>query len=160
MGAAQAPIRGRGAPVPPDDERAGQPSRDGEEQPETVACFALPAFLFWSYGSYGSGRTGRDQNIWSTVDFGMGSRGEFRTRRVRNTASLPWSPEPRTLNPRAWKGVRGRAPERAARPTVGPSGVRNEVRGGPRTEWRKGVEGRRPRGSRAAPWHVLSEAKG
>mgnify|MGYP007134713408 CR=1 FL=1 len=26
-------------------------------------------------------------------------------------------------------------------------------------EWRKGVEGRRPRGSRAAPWHVLSEAK-
>lgn len=46
MGAAQAPIRGRGAPVPPGDERADQPSRDGEEQPETVACFALPAFLF------------------------------------------------------------------------------------------------------------------
>lgn len=51
MGAAQAPVRGRGAPVPPDDERAGQPSRDGEEQLETVACFALPAFCF--------GRTGR-----------------------------------------------------------------------------------------------------
>lgn len=46
MGAAQAPIRGRGAPVPPGDKRAGQPSRDGEEQPRTVACFALPAFLF------------------------------------------------------------------------------------------------------------------
>ena len=51
MGAAQAPIRGRGAPVPPGDERADQPSRDGEERPMTVAYFALPAF-FW-------GRTGR-----------------------------------------------------------------------------------------------------
>ena len=119
MGAAQAPIRGRGAPVPPGDKRAGQPSRDGEEQPETVTCFAFPAFLFWSYGSYGSARTGRGPNTWSAVDFGMGARGEFRTRRVRNTASLPWSPEPRTLNPRAWKGVRGRAPGRSARPTAG-----------------------------------------
>ena len=72
MGAAQAPIRGRGAPVPPGDKRAGRPSRDGEEQPETVACFALPAFFVWvvrvvrvwSYGPY-------DPNTWSTADFGM-----------------------------------------------------------------------------------------
>ncbi len=78
MGAAQAPIRGRGAPVPPGDKRAGRPSRDGEEQPETVACFALPAFCLGSYGSYGSTRTGRGPNTWSRVDFGMGSRGEFR----------------------------------------------------------------------------------
>ena len=127
---------------------SAQPSRDGEEQPETVACLALPAFCLGSYGSYASARTGRSPNTWSRVDFGMGSRGEFRTRRVRNTASLPWSPEPRTLNPRAWKGVWGRAPRRAARPTVGPSGARNDVRGGPRTEWRKGVEGQRPRGLR------------
>lgn len=35
----------------------------------------------------------------------------FRTRRVRNTASLPWSPEPRTLNLWASKGVWGRSPQ-------------------------------------------------
>ena len=32
--------------MPPGDERADQPSRDGEERPMTVAFFALPAFLF------------------------------------------------------------------------------------------------------------------
>ena len=80
--------------MPPGDERAGQPSRDGEEQPETVACFALPAFLFWSHGSYGSGRTGRDQNTWSTVDFGMGSRGDVPTRRVGTLRLSPGVPTP------------------------------------------------------------------
>lgn len=159
MGAAQAPIRGRGAPVPPGDERAGQPSRDGEERSMAVAFFALPAFLFGVVRvvrvcSYGP-RPKHLEHGWLRD----GIQGRRSGPKGRDTASLPWSPDPRPGPVWAWKGVWGHAPRRSARPTVGPSGARNEVRGGPRTEWRKGVEGRRPRGSRAAPWHVLTVGK-
>lgn len=80
--------------MPPGDKRAGQPSRDGEEQPETVACFALPAFLFGvvrvvRVHSYGPRPKHLEQSwLWDGV------QGRVPARRVGTLRHSPGVPTP------------------------------------------------------------------
>lgn len=118
---------------------SGRVSRAGTARSNRGRLRASPSLLFL----FGVVQVVRPQTLGAELTSGW-DPGESSGQKGRDTASLPWSPDPRPGPGWAWKGVWGRAPRRSARPTVGPSGARNEVRGGPRTEWRKGGRGAAP----------------